>query len=228
VVTGSHDKSIRIWEKTDEPLFLEEERERDIEALYDSNIADGLNAPDGREDGDEVEAVQKQTSETLMAGERIMEALDLADADRAALREWEEEKTKFPDAPRPTRNAELVLKGDLAAEEHVLRVIQKIPAASMEDALLVLPFRQVVSLLGYLDEWARKVSQTYFAPLILSRTVTSSSPPDSSPSSSVPTRPNSSPTVPSALHYSPSAPTSETHCPSSARSWGTTSPLFDF
>lgn len=157
VVTGSHDKSIRIWEKTDEPLFLEEEREREIEALYDSNIADGLNGVDGREDGDEVEAVQKQTSDTLMAGERIMEALELADADRETLREWEEEKVKFPVAPKPTRNAELVSRGDLEADEHVLRTIQKIPAASMEDALLVLPFRHVVSLLGYLDEWARKV-----------------------------------------------------------------------
>lgn len=158
VVTGSHDKSIRIWEKTDELIFLEEEREREIEALYDTNLADGLNGTDGRQDGDEVEAVQKQTSETLMAGERIMEALELADADREAVREWEEGKAKVPDAPKPTRNAELAIRGDLEADEHVLRTIQKIPAASMEDALLVLPFRQVVSLLGYLDEWARKVS----------------------------------------------------------------------
>ena len=27
VVTGSHDKSMRIWEKTNEPLVLEDERE---------------------------------------------------------------------------------------------------------------------------------------------------------------------------------------------------------
>ena len=29
-VTGAHDKSLRIWEKTDEPLFVEEEREKVI------------------------------------------------------------------------------------------------------------------------------------------------------------------------------------------------------
>ena len=27
-VTGSHDHSLRLWEKTDEPLILSEERER--------------------------------------------------------------------------------------------------------------------------------------------------------------------------------------------------------
>ena len=27
-VTGSHDRSLRLWEKTDEPLFVEEEREQ--------------------------------------------------------------------------------------------------------------------------------------------------------------------------------------------------------
>ena len=157
VVTGSHDKSIRIWEKTDEPLFLEEERERDIEASYDSNIANDLNSGYEREKGDEIEAVQKQTSETLMAGEKIMEALEVADGDREAFREWEEAKEKYPNAPRPTRSTVLAARGDLSGDEHVLLTIQKIPAASMEDSLLVLPFRQVVSLLGYLDQWAQKV-----------------------------------------------------------------------
>lgn len=169
VVTGSHDKSIRIWEKTDEPLFLDEEREREIEAMYDSNIADSLNRgdalggeADGQENENEAEAVQKTTSETLMAGEKIMEALELADADRELFKQYEEEISGMSEeaarlVPKPTRNAELVMRGDLEADEHIFKVIQKVPAASMEDALLVLPFRQVVSLLGYLDEWARKV-----------------------------------------------------------------------
>ncbi|KIR53961.1 U3 small nucleolar RNA-associated protein 12 [Cryptococcus gattii Ru294] len=157
VVTGSHDKSIRIWEKTDEPLFLEEEREKEIEAMYDSNLADTLNREpgEGEGEGDEAEAVQKQTTETLIAGEKIMEAIELADADRATTRQWEEDNAKSNvEIPRPPRNAELISRGDLEPDEYVLKVVQKIPAAQMEDALLVLPFRMVVSLMGYLDEWA--------------------------------------------------------------------------
>lgn len=170
VVTGSHDKSLRVWEKTEEPLFLEEEREREIEKMYDENMANDLNRADGQinnangEDGDdlEAEAVQKTTTETLMAGERIMDALEVADADKELMRQYEEEKIKMGEMgaslPKPTRNPELVAKGDISAVEFVMGVLRKVPAASMEDALLVLPFRQVVSLLGYLDEWASAVS----------------------------------------------------------------------
>jgi hypothetical protein len=39
----------------------------------------------------------------------------------------------------------------------VLGVIEKVPTANMEDALLVLPFKQVISLLEYLDIWAKTV-----------------------------------------------------------------------
>ncbi|KAL7420607.1 beta transducin [Cryptotrichosporon argae] len=165
VVSGSHDKSIRIWEKTDEPLFLEEERERELEAAYDAHLADTLNRdPDVEGDGgpgaDGVEAVQKQTAESLMAGEKIMEALEVADADRAAQAEYEAEKARLGDKgealPAPPKSAELLARGGIEGDEHVYQTLKKIPAAQMEDALLVLPFRQVVSLLNYLDEWATK------------------------------------------------------------------------
>lgn len=163
VVTGSHDKSIRVFEKTDEPLFLEEEREREMEQLYDTNLANELTQGDGEGDeGVEAEAVQKTTAESMMAGERIMEAIELADADRATMKQYEEEKKKMGEMgaslPKPTRHPELATKGDITAVAFVMGILRKIPAANMEDALLVLPFRQVVSLLAYLDEWALAVS----------------------------------------------------------------------
>lgn len=168
VATGSHDKSIRIWEKTDEPLFLEEERERELEEAHDAALADQMNRTDldGDDDGEEgaeAEGVQKQTAETLMAGERIMEALELADSEREAWREYEAEVAHMKDAgndagaaavPQPQGSAELKARG-VTPDEHVYATLSKIPAAQMEDALLVLPFRHVVSLLHYLDAWAR-------------------------------------------------------------------------
>lgn len=167
VATGSHDKSIRIWEKTDEPLFLEEERERELEDAHDAALADQMNRTDldgDEEDGVEAEGVQKQTAETLMAGERIMEALELADAEKEAWKEYEAEVAHHREAgneaaaagvPQPQGSAELKARG-VSPEEHVYQTLSKIPAAQMEDALLVLPFRNVVSLLGYLDAWARE------------------------------------------------------------------------
>jgi U3 small nucleolar RNA-associated protein 12 len=159
VVTGSHDKSIRIWEKTDEPLFLEEEREKELEEMYNNDVPDANRA----EGEDEAEAVQKTTSESLMAGEKIIEAIELADAERETWKTYEEEAAKLgPEKakalPQPTRSAELMARGDVSGEEYVWKTIRSVPAAGMEDALLVLPFRLVVSLLVYLDQWARKVS----------------------------------------------------------------------
>ncbi len=37
VVTGSHDRSLRLWEKTDEPLVLDEEKEM-VSLLEDSYV----------------------------------------------------------------------------------------------------------------------------------------------------------------------------------------------
>ncbi|KAG9034074.1 hypothetical protein FRB95_013843 [Tulasnella sp. JGI-2019a] len=173
VVTGSHDKSIRIWEKLDEPLILEDERERELEELYEKGVADSMNRSDGPlnpgEDGvdkggAEAAAVTKQTTETLMAGERIMEALDIADADRQAQREYEELVAKLPPAeassvPPPTKNG-ILMAYDIDGAAYVLMVVQKIHSTALQDALLVLPFSKVISLMRYLDEWAIKELNT--------------------------------------------------------------------
>ncbi|KAG2118849.1 WD-repeat-containing protein [Suillus discolor] len=169
VVTGSHDKSIRVWEKLDEPLFLEEERERELEQIYEDGIANALNRPDisivnnGKADeqlSGEAAAVTKQTSETLMAGERIIEALDLADAERAAFQEYEGKVAQAGSLEAagmqpPPRNP-ILAAYDLEPEAYVLRVVEKISSTALHDALLVLPFDKVVSLMRYLDLWAQK------------------------------------------------------------------------
>lgn len=203
VVTGSHDKSIRIWEKTEEPLFLEEEREKELEEMYNNDLPDSK--PSG-EDDDEAEAVSKATSESMMAGEKIMEAIELADAERETLKTYEEEMERLgPEKgaalPKPTRSAELQARGDLSGEEYVWKTIKSVPAAGMEDALLVLPFRQVISLLVYLDQWARNVSGRLFhgAPRLTIRTAISSSPRESFRSCCERTLPNLSRTEPSGL-----------------------------
>ncbi|KIJ70192.1 hypothetical protein HYDPIDRAFT_78063 [Hydnomerulius pinastri MD-312] len=169
VVTGSHDKSIRVWEKLDEPLFLEEERERELEQIYESGLTDSLNRNEAavgsgdNADGQlstEVAAVTKQTTETLMAGERIMEALDLADNERAVFQEYGEQKARAGTLEAaglqpPPRNP-ILAAFDLQPEAYVLRVVEKVPSAALHDALLVLPFGKVLSLMRYLDLWAQK------------------------------------------------------------------------
>ena len=159
IVTASHDKSIRVWEETDEQIFLEEEREKELEELYESTLTASLDQADdedpeagGDGEGAEVAAAGKQTSETLMAGERLQEALELGLEDLHVVREWEEARARDPSAALapPQRHPVFAALGGLSAEEHVLGVLRRIRASALRDALLTLPFASVPALLVFL------------------------------------------------------------------------------
>ena len=158
---------------------MEEEREKELEKLYENGIADALNRSDapissGVEGAPstneaEVSAVSKQTTETLMAGEKIMEALELADNERETFREYDEAMARLPadDAMRlqpPPRNPVLAAY-ELEPEAYVLKVVSQVQSTALHDALLVLPFGKIVSLMGYLNMWAAKVSPSQPSPL---------------------------------------------------------------
>jgi U3 small nucleolar RNA-associated protein 12 len=152
LVSASHDKSIRVWEETDEQIFLEEEREKELEELYESTLTTSLEQdPDEQDENREVAAATKQTVETLKAGERIAEALELGMADLNVLREWEEAKRANPSIASPQRNPIFVALGNISAEAYVLNTLQRIKAASLHDALLVLPFSSVPMLFTFLN-----------------------------------------------------------------------------
>ncbi|RKP12799.1 WD40-repeat-containing domain protein [Piptocephalis cylindrospora] len=167
VVSCSQDRSIRVWERTEEQLFLEEEREQELEELYESNLASELDrthlAGKGIGAGDEDEeemgegaTAGKKTVETLKAGERILEAIDLADEEREAWRAYREMEVKMPGAAAPPNPHVLLahMGNNVTPEQYVLKVVEKVKLSELEEALLVIPFDKAISLLGYLDLWA--------------------------------------------------------------------------
>ncbi len=86
VITGSNDRSIRIWLKTDEALFLEEEREKEMQEMIDSqmDLDDETNIPlrpegeDEREEDDvNIQKATRATIESLKAGEKIIDSLEV-------------------------------------------------------------------------------------------------------------------------------------------------------
>lgn len=115
-------------------------------------------------DAAEVTNVTKQTTETLMAGERIMEALDLAENEINAFKEYEEAKAKggLSESIAPPPRNPLLAAYDVEPEEYVLMVVEKISATALYDALLVLPFGKVVVLMQFLNVWAANVSRLCF------------------------------------------------------------------
>ena len=84
VLTGSHDRSLRLWERTEEPLYIEEEKEKELENLLESSLANNDGADmlaDPR--AAETRVAAKQTMESLRASERIVEAIDIGEQDWA-------------------------------------------------------------------------------------------------------------------------------------------------
>lgn len=163
IVTASHDKSIRIWEQTDEQIFLEEEREKELEDLYENTLLTSLendenNGPDG-ERSLETGPAGKQTAQTLMAGEKIAEALEVGLEDLKAMQAYEATRrvtsSSAPSAP-PQRNPIFLANNNISASSYVLNTFRKIPASSLQDALLVLSFSQLPALFTFLALWAEE------------------------------------------------------------------------
>ncbi|KAH7428708.1 hypothetical protein KP509_09G013500 [Ceratopteris richardii] len=155
-VTGSHDRSIRRWERTEEPFFLEEEKEKRLEALFDSeqdNMADAHELSKGVPEEGAVALAGKQTQESVTAADSIIEALDLAETELERLRVHEASKEKGIFQPN-------VLLLGLTPSAYVLRSLSNVCASDLEQALLALPFTDALKLMTYLKEWMIEGSQT--------------------------------------------------------------------
>ncbi|BFZ53696.1 beta transducin [Savitreella phatthalungensis] len=170
VVTGGHDRSIRVWRMSDDPVFLEEEREKELETMYEDQLTDQLrrqeileNAADGPGEADDVvEAANASTAvsghttiESLTASEKIAESLDIGESDLLLMREYEREKLARPALGQPQRHPILVALGNIASERHVLNTVRGVKASQIEAALLVLPFDRIITLLRFCDIWAQ-------------------------------------------------------------------------
>ena len=157
VVSASHDKSIRIWEQTDEQIFLEEEREKEMEELYEKTLTSTLQQDEETgDDPPEAVAAGKQTVETLMAGEKIVEALDLGIEDLQLMQEYHVTKSSAPNTALPARHPLYLANGGVSAEKYLLTVMQRIKAAALQDALLVLSFDKIPPLFTFIRIWATR------------------------------------------------------------------------
>lgn len=179
LVTSSADRSLRIWEQTDEPVFLEEEKEKALENLFDAdNQNDGggkIGEGSGLEGPPESSQVAVRAGkESLKAGERLMEAIEIAEQEQSRWREYEaaikqvEEPEEVPSslaqlvaqqAPenktvsKPFPNSLLQAS---TAEQHVLKILRAIPTSELDEALLVLPFGFVSKLVKFLHYFINK------------------------------------------------------------------------
>ncbi|CAA7040774.1 unnamed protein product [Microthlaspi erraticum] len=152
LVTGSHDRSIRRWDRTEEPLFLEEEKEKRLEELFESEIEmENRHGPQEEIPEEGVTAVPgKKTVAALSDADSIIDALEIAENETSRIADHEEEKTKGK-VPDLLPNA---LMFGLSPSDFVLRAISKVRTNDLEQALLPLPFSDSLKLLSYLKIWS--------------------------------------------------------------------------
>lgn len=162
IVTASHDKLIRTWQQTDEQIFLEEEREKELEELYENTLLTSLEQDENGgvdENGVETTDATKQSSQTLIASEKITEALILGMEDLVVVNEYnagvaraKRNNTK-PPAP-PARNPVYLANNNISATSYLLSILTKLPPQHLTDSLLLLSFSQLPALFTFLTLFA--------------------------------------------------------------------------
>lgn len=172
VVSCSQDRSLVKYVRTEDQVFLEEEREKEMEQLFEDELSkkSSRNAPalGGKdkvgEDEDASASAAKRTIESVKAGESLMEAVELADAELAAIAEYEKRKAKK--AKEAEHRSQVTPSSDTVAAlaprtpnilllgysplKYVLNALRRVRPHEMEEALIVLPFEHVEKLIGLL------------------------------------------------------------------------------
>jgi U3 small nucleolar RNA-associated protein 12 len=158
VMTGGLDRQVRVWERTQDIVFLEEERERELEQMFDG-VAREEDATgrllmkkgeqkddDDDEEGDnepQSEAAVKRSVLSVAAGDRIMEALERADQEKKDAAQYRKKNPGKEKTPNP-----LLLGMEPAL--YFLWVLKSVKQAELEQSLLVLPLGHVERVLYYL------------------------------------------------------------------------------
>lgn len=150
VVTSGHDRSIRVFERTHEQLFLEEERERELDAQFEAAIEEQEDfAARNDPTRPESEAASRKNLATVRSGEELMAALDMAEEDAARQIVLAERASSAPAEAAAAAAEKNPLMMGLDGADYVLRRLAEIPSGHLEQALMLLPFHHAASLLRF-------------------------------------------------------------------------------
>eukprot|EP00604_Paraphysomonas_vestita_P003932 CAMPEP_0174823890 /NCGR_PEP_ID=MMETSP1107-20130205/28452_1 /TAXON_ID=36770 /ORGANISM="Paraphysomonas vestita, Strain GFlagA" /LENGTH=464 /DNA_ID=CAMNT_0016048301 /DNA_START=1027 /DNA_END=2418 /DNA_ORIENTATION=+ len=128
VLSGGQDRSLRIWERTDDLVFIEEERERAIEAKIEVDI-EKRDQHDTATSG-ELIVPTLPSIESLKGGERIIEALELVEVE-------------YVKSLKSNYHANIILRGMSPLQYMCWTLRDSIKSADLEMALLVIPFHYI-------------------------------------------------------------------------------------
>lgn len=176
LVSASHDKTLRLWMETDELLILEEEREIEREEELNNLTDDDTNRVIPGDVNQESSLPVKSTKETIIATERLIEAIDIfkeqikANALYNAQCQTATSEGKKPPkslAPNPVLSA---FKTD-DPYRYIYIILTRIKPSEIQETILSLPFNYVSDLLiiltSHLEKgWDREMILKYICFII--------------------------------------------------------------
>ncbi|KAN0008887.1 hypothetical protein ACTFIU_009553 [Dictyostelium citrinum] len=155
-VTGSHDRSMRIFNQTETPIFVESDRQREMEQTWEATLEEDTRMRT-KEMLEENAAAGKQTLETIMAGEDILDAIELCVQEKFKIDQYEKElkaaaKNQDELNQIPPYQPNIIMLG-LSPSEYLWNRINRIRPSDLEEALRVLPFSVMRTLFEYFNIW---------------------------------------------------------------------------
>ncbi|XP_057338104.1 WD repeat-containing protein 3 [Microplitis mediator] len=151
VASCGADKVIRLYEKSSEPLVLEDEAEEERERLENELATGETTAVPGQK---QQLLPSRKTVNSEKAAELILECLDVIKAYNEEL-----EGVKPPNAapPLPLLMQHFNCK---TTDEYLLETFKRIRASDMEETLLLLPYADACQILEYLPKLLKSEYQT--------------------------------------------------------------------
>mmetsp|Transcript_865 Transcript_865/g.2290 ORF Transcript_865/g.2290 Transcript_865/m.2290 type:complete len:605 (-) Transcript_865:212-2026(-) len=148
VASISQDRLIRVWRRTDEPLFFEEEENKRMDEMFESSMNETSKTADHSLTLGPIEVTPessmpiKNTVEAAQGADVLLEALEFGEAEKLRVREGSLEP------------ANVLLMG-MNAEKYVMYALGRVKRSSLEAALQMIPLKQAGLVLRYCDTWLK-------------------------------------------------------------------------
>ncbi|KAJ1617578.1 WD40-repeat-containing domain protein [Pavlovales sp. CCMP2436] len=169
-------RAVRVWVRTEEQLFLDEEREAELDKVFELGLegglrdeeggmlaerallgaqagGDGLGGEDGNGASVQSGAAARRSLESMRGSERLLEALSTLKQEEErrgelaqAVKAWHKAGAGKSGSKCPVLVPNMLLLGK-GMDDYLLHALRLVKAADLEQALLLLPFAGVVELL---------------------------------------------------------------------------------
>ncbi|KAI3641547.1 hypothetical protein MIR68_000421 [Amoeboaphelidium protococcarum] len=166
IIASGQDKCLRVYKMTDEDVFIEEEREREAEQSFEEEILGNLNEKDELDVAGQ-DKVGKVTSESLKAGEKIVEALQILEEELGKAAAFNKAQLQGNPIPPPQVNSLLIALRIQKPEQYVLKCIEDIKSADLDDALWMVSFSKIPMLLHCIQIWSQSPATTTLSVRVL-------------------------------------------------------------